>query len=1039
MNKKMILASACILIAVAFLFVLSSRPDENTSNRSVNEVTSLQTISYDASKEYEEALNKYNSECSPAGVIRDDNKAGDKEIAIVFEGLSETVTVEKILSMLDEYGIKATFAISAVSAAEDSDTVQLIDQKGHDIADKGLRGETGMESLSDEELIYNFTYSKKVFSTLLNKDTQLMMLDRTLYTNSLCLAAAASGYDKLISPSSGHFLNKTSFADYDRTAEYVSRLDNGTILVIKLDGYIDALEMEPKVEERDPAKDKKASLNVERDKDDLKEDDILQTVEWILKALDENDCKTVMASSLRTMTNEEYVKSLFDEGSGIKASVYSNVNTIENTSGLVFKGMTHDNKILDGILNVLEEKGARATFFVSAKDVEEYAEQIEKIADAGFAFGTLGTDGRDLAGEDRYTVYEDITLGERAIKKAVSLKCNYYMPAGEVDDEMLYAAGVAGMTIIIPKPSLGTIRGDINLGNPGNVFDAKAVENFINRASSSDTVVTDITGLLKNAEMIPAIDQEVLDELRQENEGKLARENPFIYTTEKAMVITFYGVDNMPVVKDVLKILDERGYKGTFFVTADNLKNCEEQIKAIIDDGHEIGIAYVENSRYPAEFDVVASYILGSQQFLEWKYGVKTSLVKQPYGEVAKETQEAVSATGCTLVGHEYTLVQSEYLECKDVNEFYGKYSGKINAHRGSIAYFSMNNFVVDKELDPDYGGDTLLGNLLKAFINRNIDTLVYRDYQGIYQYSTRYTVRNYSSVAHTGSVYSPGRAGANRTVTMNNNVLGSMADTEDQNAYILSRYIGNPAVTEIPGLSSQESVGMDTKGFITNDRTIFLTFDDWGNDVDVNQLLYVMNKYGVKGTFFIRTNYVSSNPNLLRAIAAEGHAVASHTNSHMQLSTLDPNKPNEYSYISLTEEQGQTLRRDLVTSYDVLNRYTGDVVVGGKRSLTTLFRSPTLAVSRIGMYQVFDTGFSYMVSGSLSTQDYKAGSVDELVDLLRNGRKESGGYNTVGNGTCLVMHMSPDAKYTAEALDIMIPEWQAQGYTFNRLDDYLR
>ena len=90
-------------------------------------------------------------------------------------------------------------------------------------------------------------------------------------------------------------------------------------------------------------------------------------------------------------------------------------------------------------------------------------------------------------------------------------------------------------------------------------------------------------------------------------------------------------------------------------------------------------------------------------------------------------------------------------------------------------------------------------------------------------------------------------------------------------------------------------------------------------------------------------------------------------------------------------------------------------------------------------MYQVFDIGFSYMVSGSLSTQDYKAGSVDELVNELRNGRKEWNGVNKVGNGTCIVMHMSPDARYTAEALDIMIPEWQAQGYTFSRLDDYLK
>ena len=530
----------------------------------------------------------------------------------------------------------------------------------------------------------------------------------------------------------------------------------------------------------------------------------------------------------------------------------------------------------------------------------------------------------------------------------------------------------------------------------------------------------------------------MIDELRDTNEGKLASDNSFIYTTEKATVMCFFGVSNKPVVRDVLNVLDERGYQGTFFVTADEMKNCGEQIEEIIDAGHEVGIAYIENNKYPASFDSVAAYILGSMQFLEWKYGISTTLVKQPYGEVADETKEAVSATGCTLVGHEFSMVQSQYTESRQVSEFYGKYSGKIHVHRGSIAYFSMNSFSADRELDEESDEATLLGDLLRTYISRNIDTLVYKDYKGVYQQSTRYNVRSYSSVANTKYCYVPGRGG-NKAVSLNNSYLGNLQDRQEQNAYIFARYIGNPSVTRIPGFTDEECESMDKKGYITDDRTIFLTFDDWGNDSDVNQLLYVLNKYGVSATFFIRTNNVSSNPNLLRAIAGEGHAIASHTHSHMQLSVPDTSVTDGYEYLELSDEQAQVLRRDLVTSYDVLNRYTGEMVVNGKKALTTLFRSPTLAAGRNGMYQVFDTGFTYMVSGSLSTQDYKAASVDELVNVLRNGREEFWGMNRVGNGTCIVMHMSPDAVYTAEALDIMIPEWQSQGYTFNRLDDYLK
>ncbi|MCR4866024.1 MAG: polysaccharide deacetylase family protein [Lachnospiraceae bacterium] len=1035
--KKKLLVTACFAAVCAFLGVLIYSKSDSDSKQSINSIDSLQTISYDASTEYEEALKKFESGCENAKVIRDDDSANNS-IALVFEGTSDTVIIEKIISLLDEHDVKATFALSAMEAAEDEKTLQLIAQKGHDIANAGLRGESSMEEMSDEELIYDFTYSKKVFTTLLNKDTELLMLDRTLYTDLLCCAAAASGFDRLIAASAGHYLNETSFKEYEKASNYISKQPGGTIIVIKLDGYLDALEIEPKVEVKKPAEDKKASTDITKEEEERSNEDIVKVVEWILKAIDENSKETVLASSLKSMTNEEYVKELFDNEDQVKARMYRDVNTIENIVGLTFKGMVKDEETLDRLLATLEKNNAKATFFVSRKDIEDNKDLIVKIAEAGHAFGTLGTDARDLSQLDRYTIYEDLINGERAIRSTVSLKCRYYMPAGDASDELLIAAGVAGLTVIVAPDRLSTQKGSISLLNLSDDYDVSALDRYLSKAGSENIEVADLTELIRQAETIPVIDQQVIDELRDANEGKLASDNSFIYTTEKATVMCFFGVSNKPVVRDVLNVLDERGYQGTFFVTADEMKNCGEQIEEIINAGHEVGIAYIENNKYPASFDSVAAYILGSMQFLEWKYGISTTLVEQPYGEVADETKEAVSATGCTLVGHEFSMVQSQYTESRQVSEFYGKYSGKIHVHRGSIAYFSMNSFSADRELDEESDEATLLGDLLRTYISRNIDTLVYKDYKGVYQQSTRYNVRSYSSVANTKYCYVPGRGG-NKAVSLNNSYLGNLQDRQEQNAYIFARYIGNPSVTRIPGFSDEECEGMDKKGYITDDRTIFLTFDDWGNDSDVNQLLYVLNKYGVSATFFIRTNNVSSNPNLLRAIAGEGHAIASHTHSHMQLSVPDTSVTDGYEYLELSDEQAQVLRRDLVTSYDVLNRYTGDMVVNGKKALTTLFRSPTLAAGRNGMYQVFDTGFTYMVSGSLSTQDYKAASVDELVNVLRNGREEFWGMNRVGNGTCIVMHMSPDAVYTAEALDIMIPEWQSQGYTFNRLDDYLK
>ena len=51
----------------------------------------------------------------------------------------------------------------------------------------------------------------------------------------------------------------------------------------------------------------------------------------------------------------------------------------------------------------------------------------------------------------------------------------------------------------------------------------------------------------------------------------------------------------------------------------------------------------------------------------------------------------------------------------------------------------------------------------------------------------------------------------------------------------------------------------------------IFLSFDDWGTEQSLNELLYVLEKQNVKATFFIKTEYVDANPNLLRTIAVKG------------------------------------------------------------------------------------------------------------------------------------------------------------------------
>ena len=248
----------------------------------------------------------------------------------------------------------------------------------------------------------------------------------------------------------------------------------------------------------------------------------------------------------------------------------------------------------------------------------------------------------------------------------------------------------------------------------------------------------------------------------------------------------------------------------------------------------------------------------------------------------------------------------------------------------------------------------------------------------------------------------------------------------------VRSGYIGCDWVKPpryFPGFSAKEARQMDRTGLVKNEENyVFLTFDDWGSDRIVDELLAVLRKHNATATFFVRTNYVPGNPNLLRAIAAEGHTIGAHTHSHMPLS--NEIRPNTYA--ELSEEQLAALQEDLVLCYDTLQSIVGDMTdADGKPSLSLLFRQPTLAVSKSGLTTVFDCGYTYAVAGSSSPDDYKSKDVKALADELMT---------SIEPGAILVLHFLDNAHYTPEALDQVLTELENKGseYRFVGLNKVL-
>lgn len=535
-----------------------------------------------------------------------------------------------------------------------------------------------------------------------------------------------------------------------------------------------------------------------------------------------------------------------------------------------------------------------------------------------------------------------------------------------------------------------------------------------------------------------AEDKARYEALREKNEGRLAPKKRFLTTTAQKVVLTFGGLTRKESVEDILDHLDRMGVKATFFVTELELRKHTDTVREIAARGHELGLGLRTGT--DGDFYETCAQIERLQKNMQRLLGVRPVIARQVFGTESPTVNEAASAMGIELLGQTVNMVQTKDKEAKKVEDISDHLFGKfiLAMGRGQIIYGRLD-FLDDP---------TLTGGLLDWIKKNKVDSATYAT-----------LLDSPETNAENDSAYS---MGAVREVLGDEAHRWTYPVPEEKALFSLrgeekrkprtdrlfrhefsARYIGSPKVTEtdrIRGFSEAEMEQMDHTGIVKDvrDNTIFLTFDDWGTDVSINHLLYVLRKHHAKGTFFIITWNVKNNPNLLRAIAADGHDIASHTNRHRPMVWQTSNYGGNMT--PMTEEE---YAEDVRLSYEELQKTVGDVMVDGKPALTHYFRPPTLAISKSGIRSIMDAGFSYIVSGYESTDDYATPSLQAMIGAISHGIYDEKG--NVRKGSILIMHMTDKAKYTAEALDYILTvndvrdDNDPKKFKMGRLSEYLK
>lgn len=187
-----------------------------------------------------------------------------------------------------------------------------------------------------------------------------------------------------------------------------------------------------------------------------------------------------------------------------------------------------------------------------------------------------------------------------------------------------------------------------------------------------------------------------------------------------------------------------------------------------------------------------------------------------------------------------------------------------------------------------------------------------------------------------------------------------------------------------------------------TTEKKLAISFDAaWGADY-TRELLRILKEHRVKTTFFLTGIWVEKYPEMVREIAAQGHEIGNHTTTHPHCA-------------SLSREQ---LTRELTDNDRMIRRLTGKG--------TRLFRPPFGEYNNEVLRTARSLGYE-VIQWSVDSLDWQEVGTEAVVDrVLKN----------VQPGAIVLFHNN--AKYTSQALPIILESLQKQGYRLVPISELL-
>ena len=184
-----------------------------------------------------------------------------------------------------------------------------------------------------------------------------------------------------------------------------------------------------------------------------------------------------------------------------------------------------------------------------------------------------------------------------------------------------------------------------------------------------------------------------------------------------------------------------------------------------------------------------------------------------------------------------------------------------------------------------------------------------------------------------------------------------------------------------------------------TKEKVLYLTFDCGFENGNTPAILEALKKHNAKATFFVVGNYLSTSPDLVKQMIAEGHNVGNHSYHHPDMSQMGKEE--------FAKELGE-----LEQLYEQ--------PMGDRRSRQGKYSENNLKIAKELGYKTFFWSLAY-VDWKQDSQPTHEEAFDKLL-------------KRVHPGAIVLLHNT--SKTNGEILDELLTKWEGMGYTFKSLDE---